>query len=259
MINRNPKMKSLHRTLKIFIHPIMTSLSIPFLKPIWIIRFRFRSNTKETQFRKLTRKIIHWWHQWRHRITHQRHHRNRKWNRKPKLNRKLLKLLQKLKLNQKSSKFRQRNFSKYYYAIFSKIYYVIFLRKLLRNTIEKRWKPSTASENIVIADSKPKETTVQATVETVQAIIEAETGSDESSNVPPQLTETPGVKEIISSSRERLPTNEPEAVQDGNQGTPDEDEQKNSEAIGALYFSTILFLTFLLFFQILFETFFINL
>ena len=108
-------------------------------------------------------------------------------------------------------------------------------------------------------DSKPKETTVQATVETVQAIIEAETGSDESSNVPPQLTETPGVKEIISSSRERLPTNEPEAVQDGNQGTPDEDEQKNSEAIGALYFSTILFLTFLLFFQILFETFFINL
>ena len=120
-------------------------------------------------------------------------------------------------------------------------------------------KPSTASENIVIADSKPKETTVQATVETVQAIIEAETGSDESSNVPPQLTETPGVKEIISSSRERLPTNEPEAVRDGNQGTPDEDEQKNSEAIGALYFSTILFLTFLLFFQILFETFFINL
>ena len=121
-------------------------------------------------------------------------------------------------------------------------------------------KPSTASENIVIADSKPKETTVQATVETVQAIIEAETGSDESSNVPPQLTETPGVKEIISSSRERLPTNEPEAVQDGrNQGTADEDEQKNSEAIGALYFSTILFLTFLLFFQILFETFFINL
>ena len=120
-------------------------------------------------------------------------------------------------------------------------------------------KPSTASENIVIADSKPKETTVQATVETVQAIIEAETGSDESSNVPPQLTETPGVKEIISSSRERLPTNEPEAVRDGNQGTADEDEQKNSEAIGALYFSTILFLTFLLFFQILFETFFINL
>ena len=108
----------------------------------------------------------------------------------------------------------------------------------------------------MIADSKPKETTVQATVETVHAIIEAETGSDESSNVPPQLTETPGVKEIISSSRERLPTNEPEAT---NQGTPDEDEQKNSEAIGALYFSTILFLTFLLFFQILFETFFINL